>query len=58
MNLSWFLFYGRKLGMSKQEIYWTSIGEMLDMISCIAIYEGGAKPKKEKKVIKIESLFN
>lgn len=48
MNLAWYLFYGRKLGMSKQEILVTPIGEMDDMISCLAIYEGSAKPKKPK----------
>ena len=42
------MFYGRKLGMSKQEIYVTPIGEMLDMLACLSIYEGSAKPKKPK----------
>lgn len=32
--------------MSKQEIYWTRYGEMLDMIACMSI-ENGAKVKKE-----------
>jgi len=34
--------------MDKQEIYWTPIGEMLDLLSCLSIYEGGAKQKKPK----------
>ena len=34
--------------MSKEEIYWTPIGEMMDMLSCLSVYEGGAKPKKGK----------
>nr|DAO40382.1 MAG TPA: hypothetical protein [Caudoviricetes sp.] len=34
--------------MSKREIMCTRYGEMCDMISCFAIYNG-AKPKKEKK---------
>ena len=34
--------------MSKQEILCTPIGEMLDMLSCLAIYEGGLKEKKPK----------
>ena len=25
------------------------MGEMLDMISCLAIYNGSAKPKKKRK---------
>lgn len=31
--------------MSKQEVLSTPLGEMLDMISCLAIYSGGAKEK-------------
>lgn len=34
--------------MSKAEILCTSIGEMLDMISCLAIYNGTAKPAPRK----------
>lgn len=34
--------------MSKQEIMCTTVGEMLDMISCDAIYRGDAKPAKPK----------
>jgi len=32
--------------MSKHEILHTPIGEMYDMIACLSIYSGGAKPKK------------
>ena len=42
------LFYGRKLGMGKQEIMVTRYGEMLDMIACLSIYNG-AKPKRKAK---------
>lgn len=42
------IFYGRMLGMSKQEIMVTKYGEMADMISCFAIYNG-SKPKKKPK---------
>lgn len=34
--------------MSKGEILATGLGEMSDMIACMAIHEGGAMPKKEK----------
>ena len=50
LNLSWFLFYGRKIGMSKREILCTPIGEMYDMLSCLSIYEGGAKQKNARKI--------
>lgn len=45
LNLAWYLFYGRKLNMTKQEILVTPYGEMMDMISCLAIYEGNANQK-------------
>lgn len=48
MNRSWWLFYGRRCGMSKREIMVTTLGEMNDMISCLSIYEGGAEPAKPK----------
>lgn len=32
--------------MSKHEILSTPIGEMMDMLACFSITEGGAKPKK------------
>lgn len=48
MNRSWWLFYGRKCGMSKQEIMVTTFGELNDMISCLSIYEGGADPEPPK----------
>lgn len=35
--------------MSKAEILITPLGEMQDMISCLAIEDGNAKPKKKKK---------
>lgn len=34
--------------MSKREILYTPIGEMLDMLACMSIYEGGAKQKPPK----------
>lgn len=45
MSRSWWLFYGRRCGMSTQEIMNTTYGEMVDMISCLSIYEGGAEQK-------------
>lgn len=35
--------------MTRQEILITRIGEMQDMISCLSISNGSAKPKREKK---------
>lgn len=47
MNESWFVFFGHQLGMSRQETLSTRYGEMLDMISCLAIYNGGADEKQD-----------
>ena len=48
LELAWFLYFGRKLGMSKREILTTRYGEMIDMLNCMAI-ERGAKPKKKMR---------
>lgn len=34
--------------MGRQEILDTLYGEMMDMITCLSIYEGTAVPKKER----------
>lgn len=44
--------------MTRQEILVTSFGEMQDMISCLAIYEGIAKPKKKKKKWSYDEAIN
>lgn len=45
MNRSWFIFYGHKLGMSRAETLTTPYGEMMDMMSCMAIFNGSLKQK-------------
>lgn len=35
--------------MSRRETMNTSYGEMMDMIACMAIENGGAEPKEKKK---------
>ena len=35
--------------MAKQEILVTPMGEMQDMISCFAIFNGSAKPAKPRR---------
>lgn len=44
LNLAWFLYYGRQLGMSRREILHCPVGELLDYIDCMQI-QNGAKPK-------------
>ena len=55
-NRAWFLFYGRMLNMSKQEILCTSYAEMGDMISCFSIFNG-AEPKKIKEPCSMDGLL-
>lgn len=43
--------------MSKRETMLTPFGEMKDMISCLAIYEGLAKPKKGRKKWKYDEAI-
>lgn len=47
MTKPWLLFYGHQIGMSRQEIMTTRIGEMLDFISCLAIYHGAKEAEKK-----------
>lgn len=37
--------------MEKREIYVTPYGEMIDMINCMAIDNGAARPKRKAKRI-------
>ena len=43
------MFFGRKIGMNRGEIEHTRFGEMIDMISCLSVYNGGAVEKEKKK---------
>jgi len=36
------------MGMDRQEVMSTRYGEMLDMIACLSIYNGGAEEKEEQ----------
>lgn len=44
--------------MTRQEILVTPFGEMMDMISCLAIYEGLARPKKKKHKWSYDEAIN
>jgi len=35
--------------MDRREILITRYGEMMDMIACLAIFNGSAKPKRKKR---------
>lgn len=52
----WFLYFGRKLGMSKQEILCTDLGEMYDMLACMSVVEGGAEIERSQDFFDIINL--
>lgn len=49
INRAWFLFYGAQIGLSRQEILNCPYGEMMDMISCLSVYNGNAEVVEKKK---------
>ena len=42
--------------MSRREVMATRWGEMLDLVACMAIWNG-AKPKRKKKILSFEDIF-
>ena len=44
LNTTWYLYYGRKLGMNEHEVLACPLGRMLDYIACMQI-ENGADQK-------------
>jgi hypothetical protein len=44
LNTTWYLYYGRKLGMNEHEVLTCPLGRMLDYMACMQI-ENGADQK-------------
>lgn len=42
--------------MSKAEILITTVGEMRDMLACMAIYQGAKPKKKTRKLSFLETM--
>lgn len=40
LNTTWFLYYGRKLGMTEREVLACPLGRMLDYMACMQIENG------------------
>ena len=57
LNESWFVFYGRMMNMSRTEVLLTRYGEMLDMIDCLAIYNGTAEVKQAAPVMSYDEAI-
>lgn len=49
MNLSWCIYYGLRLGLSRVETLVMRYGEFMDLIACDQIYNGIAEPKEQHK---------
>lgn len=43
--------------MSRREVLCTRVGEMLDMITCLAIYNGTAEEKPPKRKLSFEEAI-
>lgn len=43
--------------MNRREVMATRWGEMMDLVACMAIWNGVAKPKRKKKVLSFEDIF-
>lgn len=57
MNRAWFIYYGYKIGMSRQETLRTKFGEFMDLLDCDAITRGDAKYKKPKMRLSEDDLM-
>ncbi len=48
MTYTWYVFYGlNQFHMSLADVMATTVGEMADLISCLAIFKGAAKERKK-----------
>lgn len=45
------------MGMNRQEIMATRFGEMIDMMNCLAIYNGQAKEKKDNRLHRFDDVI-
>lgn len=43
------MFYGRQMGMTRDEILNMKWGEFLDQMSCWSVYNGNAEIKEKKR---------
>ena len=46
-NRAWYIFFGLKLGLTRQETLATDYGEFCDLLSCLSIYNGAAREVKK-----------
>lgn len=52
------MFYGYQIGMARQDILCCVYGTFIDMISCLAIFNGRLKQKRKAKKMSFEEAIN
>lgn len=55
LNTTWYLYYGRKLGMNEHEVLACPLGRMLDYMACMQI-ENGADQKVYAELDELENI--
>lgn len=55
LNTTWFLYFGRKLGMSEPQVLACPLGQMLDYMACMQI-ENGADQKVYLDMDNLENI--
>lgn len=56
MNTTWLIYYGHRLGMSREETMNTRIGEMFDLLSCMGVENGALEVVNKKRWDIFEAL--
>ena len=57
-TLPWFLYFGRRHGMSREDVLNTRFSELQDLMTCDAVYHGLAEEvEKKKKLTQDEMLM-
>ena len=55
--LPWYLYFGRNHGMNKEDVLYTTFGEMQDLLTCDAIAHGLADEVAPKKKLSQEEML-
>lgn len=58
MNLSWCVYYGLRIGLSRAETFVMRHGEFMDLLACDQIYNGIAVPKKETRAYSFDEAIS
>lgn len=58
MNRAWYIYFGHKMNLGREETLLMRYGEMQDMLTCMAIENGGAEQiiKKRKSFSQVMEM--